>query len=148
MINHFGPNHVISDQLVHAVSIDVYHSVAECEKVVYKIKSKKNDSLVFLSPVSRPPSNQMHVLTFTVYQLLSAISPTLKSGDLDPCMSMLIGVRASHLQIPHRNSSVFFFLFFFSRLNGRFRPLPVRFSTTSSSAPSPKRRKSRASFPR
>ncbi|XP_023206380.1 small subunit processome component 20 homolog isoform X1 [Xiphophorus maculatus] len=35
---------------------------------------------------------QMHVLTFTVYQLLSAISPTLKSGDLDPCMSMLIGI--------------------------------------------------------
>ncbi|XP_054911685.1 small subunit processome component 20 homolog [Poeciliopsis prolifica] len=35
---------------------------------------------------------QVHVLTFTVYQLLSAISPTLKSGDLDPCMSMLIGI--------------------------------------------------------
>uniref|UniRef100_A0A3B3Y953 Uncharacterized protein n=1 Tax=Poecilia mexicana TaxID=48701 RepID=A0A3B3Y953_9TELE len=35
---------------------------------------------------------QLHVLTFTVYHLLSAISPTLKSGDLDPCMSMLIGI--------------------------------------------------------
>ncbi|KAM4711892.1 small subunit processome component 20 homolog isoform 2-T2 [Anableps anableps] len=35
---------------------------------------------------------QVHVLTFTVYQLLSAVSPTLKSGDLDPCMSMLIGI--------------------------------------------------------
>ncbi|XP_047246285.1 small subunit processome component 20 homolog isoform X2 [Girardinichthys multiradiatus] len=35
---------------------------------------------------------QMHVLTFTVYQLLSAVSPTLKSGDLDPCMGMLIGI--------------------------------------------------------
>uniref|UniRef100_A0A3Q2Q9V5 UTP20 small subunit processome component n=1 Tax=Fundulus heteroclitus TaxID=8078 RepID=A0A3Q2Q9V5_FUNHE len=35
---------------------------------------------------------QVHVLTFTVYQLLSAVSPTLKSGDLDPCMNMLIGI--------------------------------------------------------
>ncbi|MEQ2167506.1 hypothetical protein GOODEAATRI_004850, partial [Goodea atripinnis] len=35
---------------------------------------------------------QVHVLTFTVYQLLSAVSPTLKSGDLDPCMGMLIGI--------------------------------------------------------
>nr|XP_061809338.1 small subunit processome component 20 homolog [Nerophis lumbriciformis] len=35
---------------------------------------------------------QVHVLTFTVYQLLSALSPTLKSGDLDPCMSMLIDI--------------------------------------------------------
>uniref|UniRef100_A0A3B3UBG5 UTP20 small subunit processome component n=1 Tax=Poecilia latipinna TaxID=48699 RepID=A0A3B3UBG5_9TELE len=35
---------------------------------------------------------QLHVLTFTVYHLLSAISPMLKSGDLDPCMSMLIGI--------------------------------------------------------
>lgn len=33
------------------------------------------------------------MLTFTVYQLLSVLSPTLKSGDLDPCMSMLIDVR-------------------------------------------------------
>ncbi|XP_030576149.1 small subunit processome component 20 homolog isoform X2 [Archocentrus centrarchus] len=35
---------------------------------------------------------QLHVLTFTVYQLLSALSPTLKSGDLDPCMNMLIDI--------------------------------------------------------
>ncbi|KAG7496109.1 small subunit processome component 20-like [Solea senegalensis] len=35
---------------------------------------------------------QVHVLTFTVYQLLSALSPTLKSGDLDPCMNMLISI--------------------------------------------------------
>ncbi|KAK2883206.1 small subunit processome component 20 homolog [Channa argus] len=35
---------------------------------------------------------QVHVLTFTVYQLLSAVSPTLKSGDLDPCMNMLIDI--------------------------------------------------------
>lgn len=39
-----------------------------------------------------PPSTQVHVLTFTVHQLLSALSPTLTSGDLDPCMNMLIGV--------------------------------------------------------
>ncbi|XP_040885804.1 small subunit processome component 20 homolog [Toxotes jaculatrix] len=35
---------------------------------------------------------QVHVLTFTVYQLLSALSPTLNSGDLDPCMNMLIDI--------------------------------------------------------
>uniref|UniRef100_A0A3Q3Q499 Uncharacterized protein n=1 Tax=Monopterus albus TaxID=43700 RepID=A0A3Q3Q499_MONAL len=35
---------------------------------------------------------QVHVLTFTVYQLLSALSPTLQSGDLDPCMDMLIDI--------------------------------------------------------
>ncbi|XP_077399499.1 small subunit processome component 20 homolog [Vanacampus margaritifer] len=35
---------------------------------------------------------QVHVLTFTVYQLLSALSPSLKSGDLDPCMRMLISI--------------------------------------------------------
>uniref|UniRef100_A0A3B3E1E9 UTP20 small subunit processome component n=1 Tax=Oryzias melastigma TaxID=30732 RepID=A0A3B3E1E9_ORYME len=35
---------------------------------------------------------QVHVLTFTVFQLLSALSPTLKSGELDPCMSMLIDI--------------------------------------------------------
>ncbi|KAG7215928.1 hypothetical protein INR49_031524 [Caranx melampygus] len=34
----------------------------------------------------------VHVLTFTVYQLLSALSPTLKSGDLDLCMNMLIDI--------------------------------------------------------
>lgn len=36
---------------------------------------------------------QVHVLTFTVYQLLSVLIPTLKSGDLDSCMNMLIDVR-------------------------------------------------------
>ncbi|KAF7667571.1 hypothetical protein LDENG_00057170 [Lucifuga dentata] len=35
---------------------------------------------------------QVHVLTFTVYQLLSALSPNLKSGDLDPCMNLLIDI--------------------------------------------------------
>ncbi|XP_068162452.1 small subunit processome component 20 homolog [Antennarius striatus] len=35
---------------------------------------------------------QVHVLTFTVYQLLSVLSPALKSGDLDPCMNMLIDI--------------------------------------------------------
>ncbi|CAJ1054380.1 small subunit processome component 20 homolog [Xyrichtys novacula] len=35
---------------------------------------------------------QVHVLTFTVYQLLSVLKPTLKSGDLDPCMNMLIDI--------------------------------------------------------
>lgn len=38
---------------------------------------------------------QLHVLTFTVHQLLSALSPTLNSGDLDPCMNMLIDVSAA-----------------------------------------------------
>ncbi|XP_056223520.1 small subunit processome component 20 homolog [Seriola aureovittata] len=35
---------------------------------------------------------QVHVLTFTVYQLLSVLRPTLKSGDLDLCMNMLIDI--------------------------------------------------------
>uniref|UniRef100_A0A667ZW61 UTP20 small subunit processome component n=1 Tax=Myripristis murdjan TaxID=586833 RepID=A0A667ZW61_9TELE len=35
---------------------------------------------------------QVHVLTFTVYQLLLKLSPTLKSGDLDPCMSLLLDI--------------------------------------------------------
>ncbi|KAI1888135.1 hypothetical protein AGOR_G00181920 [Albula goreensis] len=35
---------------------------------------------------------QVHVLTFTVYQLLSSLSPTLKSGDLDPCMDLLLEI--------------------------------------------------------
>ncbi|XP_059182433.1 small subunit processome component 20 homolog [Centropristis striata] len=35
---------------------------------------------------------QVHVLTFTVYQLLSVLSPTMKSGDLDSCMNMLIDI--------------------------------------------------------
>lgn len=48
-----------------------------------------------LSLCFSPASTQVHVLTFTVHQLLSALSPTLTSGDLDPCMNMLIGVGAS-----------------------------------------------------
>ncbi|XP_034382098.1 small subunit processome component 20 homolog isoform X2 [Cyclopterus lumpus] len=40
---------------------------------------------------------QVHVLTFTVHQLLSVLSPTLKSGDLDPCMNMLIDIFNSEL---------------------------------------------------
>ena len=48
------------------------------------------------------PSVQVHVLTFTVYQLLSVLSPTLKSGDLDPCMNMLIDVRIFRTTNPHR----------------------------------------------
>ncbi|XP_072311103.1 small subunit processome component 20 homolog [Eucyclogobius newberryi] len=35
---------------------------------------------------------QVHVLTFTVHRLLSILSPTLKSGDLDSCMNMLIDI--------------------------------------------------------
>uniref|UniRef100_G3Q5U5 UTP20 small subunit processome component n=1 Tax=Gasterosteus aculeatus aculeatus TaxID=481459 RepID=G3Q5U5_GASAC len=35
---------------------------------------------------------QVHVLTFTVHRLLTVLSPTLKSGDLDPCMNMLIDI--------------------------------------------------------
>uniref|UniRef100_H3CN87 UTP20 small subunit processome component n=1 Tax=Tetraodon nigroviridis TaxID=99883 RepID=H3CN87_TETNG len=35
---------------------------------------------------------QVHVLTFTVFQLLSVLRPALKSGDLDPCMNMLISI--------------------------------------------------------
>ncbi|KAM9846103.1 small subunit processome component 20 homolog [Aulostomus maculatus] len=35
---------------------------------------------------------QVHVLTFTVHRLISALSPTLKSGDLDPCIHMLIDI--------------------------------------------------------
>ncbi|XP_072235229.1 small subunit processome component 20 homolog [Leuresthes tenuis] len=35
---------------------------------------------------------QVHVLTFTVFQLLTALSPTLSSGDLDPCMNALIDI--------------------------------------------------------
>lgn len=35
---------------------------------------------------------QVHVLTFTVHQLLSTLSPTLSSGHLDPCMNMLIDI--------------------------------------------------------
>ncbi|XP_018603010.1 small subunit processome component 20 homolog [Scleropages formosus] len=35
---------------------------------------------------------QIHVLTFTVYQLLSCLKPTLKSGDLDPCIDLLLEI--------------------------------------------------------
>ncbi|KAJ8261989.1 hypothetical protein GJAV_G00160840 [Gymnothorax javanicus] len=35
---------------------------------------------------------QVHVLTFTVYQLLSALRPSLSSGDLDPCMDLLLEI--------------------------------------------------------
>lgn len=35
---------------------------------------------------------QVHVLTFTVYHLLSILTPTLTGGDLDPCMDMLISI--------------------------------------------------------
>uniref|UniRef100_A0A8D0C7S2 UTP20 small subunit processome component n=1 Tax=Scleropages formosus TaxID=113540 RepID=A0A8D0C7S2_SCLFO len=34
----------------------------------------------------------IHVLTFTVYQLLSCLKPTLKSGDLDPCIDLLLEI--------------------------------------------------------
>lgn len=59
------------------------------------------------------------MLTFTVYQLLSVLSPTLKSGDLDPCMNMLIDVRTlHHIGSPVTNNEdglliVFSFLIFF-----------------------------------
>ena len=48
------------------------------------------------------PSIQVHVLTFTVHRLLSVLSPTLKSGDLDPCMNMLIDVRIFRATNPRR----------------------------------------------
>ncbi|XP_072529293.1 small subunit processome component 20 homolog [Salminus brasiliensis] len=32
---------------------------------------------------------QIHVLTFTVYQLLTILKPSLTAGDLDPCMDIL-----------------------------------------------------------
>uniref|UniRef100_A0A4W5MI71 UTP20 small subunit processome component n=1 Tax=Hucho hucho TaxID=62062 RepID=A0A4W5MI71_9TELE len=35
---------------------------------------------------------QVHVLTFTVYQLLSHLAPILKPGDLDHCMGLLIDI--------------------------------------------------------
>ncbi|XP_061106872.1 small subunit processome component 20 homolog isoform X1 [Conger conger] len=35
---------------------------------------------------------QIHVLTFTVYQILSALCPSLNSGDLDPCMDLLLQI--------------------------------------------------------
>lgn len=48
------------------------------------------------------------MLTFTVYQLLSALTPTLKSGDLDPCMNMLIDVSSTSF----RNIFSFYFFVF------------------------------------
>ncbi|XP_048124200.1 small subunit processome component 20 homolog [Alosa alosa] len=33
---------------------------------------------------------QVHVLTFTVYHLLCVLKPTLKGGDLDPCLDLLV----------------------------------------------------------
>ncbi|XP_060759153.1 small subunit processome component 20 homolog [Neoarius graeffei] len=35
---------------------------------------------------------QIHVLTFTVYHLLSVLKPSLKAGDLDPCLDILIAI--------------------------------------------------------
>ncbi|MBN3321955.1 UTP20 protein, partial [Atractosteus spatula] len=35
---------------------------------------------------------QVHVLSFTVYQLLKALSGSLQSGDLDPCMNILVEI--------------------------------------------------------
>ncbi|KAK2893002.1 hypothetical protein Q8A67_012990 [Cirrhinus molitorella] len=40
---------------------------------------------------------QVHVLTFTVYHLLSILKPSLTGGDLDPCMDMLITIFNSEL---------------------------------------------------
>ncbi|MBN3303699.1 UTP20 protein, partial [Amia calva] len=40
---------------------------------------------------------QVHVLTFTVYQLLKTLSGSLKSGDLDPCMDTLVQIFHSEL---------------------------------------------------
>uniref|UniRef100_A0A8C7G8H9 UTP20 small subunit processome component n=1 Tax=Oncorhynchus kisutch TaxID=8019 RepID=A0A8C7G8H9_ONCKI len=40
---------------------------------------------------------QVHVLTFTVYQLLSHLAPILKPGDLDHCMGLLIDIFNSEL---------------------------------------------------
>lgn len=48
------------------------------------------------------------MLTFTVYQLLSVLSPTLKSGDLDPCMNMLIDVRTFFIHTQHRRPTNLF----------------------------------------
>ncbi|XP_031438174.1 small subunit processome component 20 homolog isoform X1 [Clupea harengus] len=40
---------------------------------------------------------QVHVLTFTVYQLLSALRSSLKGGDLDPCLDLLVEICNSEL---------------------------------------------------
>lgn len=65
-----------------------------CYVAVLKSSKTQNASLrKQCCDFSALSSLQVHVLTFTVYQLLSVLSLTLKSGDLDPCMSMLITVR-------------------------------------------------------
>ncbi|KAG7320342.1 hypothetical protein KOW79_016195 [Hemibagrus wyckioides] len=40
---------------------------------------------------------QIHVLTFTVYHLLSILRPSLKAGDLDPCLDILIEIFSNEL---------------------------------------------------
>ncbi|XP_036433359.1 small subunit processome component 20 homolog [Colossoma macropomum] len=35
---------------------------------------------------------QIHVLTFTVYHLLTILKPSLQAGDLDPCLDMLVEI--------------------------------------------------------
>uniref|UniRef100_A0A4W4DWA7 UTP20 small subunit processome component n=1 Tax=Electrophorus electricus TaxID=8005 RepID=A0A4W4DWA7_ELEEL len=35
---------------------------------------------------------QVHVLTFTTYHLLSILRPSLKAGDLDPCLDLLVEI--------------------------------------------------------
>ncbi|KAG7255359.1 hypothetical protein CRUP_025386, partial [Coryphaenoides rupestris] len=38
----------------------------------------------------------VHVLTYTVYQLLAALGPTMKAGQIDHCISLLLEVREGH----------------------------------------------------
>lgn len=40
---------------------------------------------------------QVHVLNFTVYLLLKTVTTTMKSGDLDPCMDILVSIFNSEL---------------------------------------------------
>ncbi|KAI4884861.1 hypothetical protein NFI96_031248 [Prochilodus magdalenae] len=40
---------------------------------------------------------QIHVLTFTVYHLLTILKPSLKAGDLDPCLDMLVEIFMNEL---------------------------------------------------
>lgn len=40
---------------------------------------------------------QVHVLNFTVYLLLKTVTATMKSGDLDPCMDILVSIFNSEL---------------------------------------------------
>ncbi|XP_066524697.1 small subunit processome component 20 homolog [Hoplias malabaricus] len=35
---------------------------------------------------------QIHVLTYTVYHLLAVLRPSLKAGDLDPCLDILVEI--------------------------------------------------------